>query len=67
MVDLLHSHMSSRPKSSYSKERRTFNHVFWHVKLEDVDRLTKYNCEIVKGTRDILLVRSVSSGNVESS
>ncbi len=65
VVDLLHNHLSSRPKFSYSKERRIINRHFWHVKLEDVDRLTKYTCETVKGIRDILLARLVSSGDVD--
>jgi hypothetical protein len=40
-VDLLHNYLSSRPNSLYSKEKKIINHLFWHVKLEDVDWLTK--------------------------
>jgi hypothetical protein len=65
VVDLLHIRLTSRPESSYSRERRIDNRLFWHVKLEDVDQLTKYTCETMKGTRDVHLVRSMNSSNVD--
>jgi hypothetical protein len=50
VVNLLDTHLSSRSKTSYKKERKFVTQKNLHVKTIDVDHQTKYICGFVKGT-----------------
>ena len=59
VCQFLREKLSVRPESSYSGERRPVRRTFWHVLEEDVDRETEYDCEPIKGCRDMHQIRSV--------
>jgi hypothetical protein len=64
VVTLLHKHLSSQVETSYTRERRTVTHTFWHVKKLDVDLHTTYTCDTTKGSQNIHLVRFVGNNDV---
>jgi hypothetical protein len=48
VVSLLRKKLSGRPESSYSSgSTRLVTHIFFHVKLVDVDRVTQYTCDTI--------------------
>lgn len=64
VVRFLREKLSIRPKSCYSSERTPVDRTFWHVLEEDVDRETEYDCEPIKGCRDVHQIRSVGKLDV---
>jgi hypothetical protein len=55
----LREKLSERPESCYSSERRPVDCTFWHVTEDDIDRETEYDCEPIKGYREMHCVQSV--------
>ncbi len=50
VVTFLCTHLSSQPKTYYTRERKHVACVFWHVNTIDVDHQTKYTCDSLKGS-----------------
>ncbi len=44
---------------SYLGDQRPINYIFWHIKLDDIDGVTKYTCTTIKGTHDIHFMRFI--------
>jgi hypothetical protein len=54
VVTFLHMCLSDRPKSSYSSSIKLLHRTFWHVKVEDVDRVPPlFICDPIKCTMKI--------------
>jgi len=53
VVMFLSKKLSKRSQSCYLSERRYVYKMFLHVKLDDVDRIIIYDCEAIKGCRDM--------------
>jgi hypothetical protein len=53
VVTLMRIHLSSRPKTSYTKGKKHVTCVFWHVNITNVDHQTSYTCDYMKGSYDV--------------
>jgi hypothetical protein len=59
VVDLFCSRLNTHPKTSYYGDQSLVMCTFWHFNLVNVDRVTKYNTNSIKGTRDVHSIQFV--------
>lgn len=58
VVDFLRLKLPYSPDTSYSRDQRHVNRVFWHIGVMDILRDEEYLVEPVKGTQNLHTVRS---------
>lgn len=63
VVEFLREKLSERPRSAYG-DRRPVQRTFWHVLEDDVDRESNFDCDPIKGCREVHSVQSVGSMDV---
>ncbi len=65
VVLLLKTKLNGWFKSSYSSDSmRYVNNIFFHVKLDDIDKAIQYIVETIKGARDLHSVKFASAMDV---
>ncbi len=65
VVEFLSEHLYDKPKSSYFGFMKSFHKIFWHVKGEDVDRVSLlFICDPMKGTMKIHSICALNKNNI---
>lgn len=63
-VAFLWEHLNTRLETSYTWQMKQVTHVFWHVKITNVDQENIYTCDNIKESQKIHSIRSFSSNDV---
>ncbi len=59
VVVLLKGKLNGQCENAYMGVQRLVIRVFFHVKLDDIDKVNEYSCETIKGTKELHSIRSV--------